>query len=185
MHPGVKVPSVWRQYRWNSEKKRMERSNQPPKPEGCLAEGRLEALRGRQKERPSRSVLTGTREPQVGDASGLSNTASKSSTAGGEGVMLSASETELPDKVRARRACRGLRAWRAPKETHGTKEARRVPAALTTRAKQERRRNPKKCRPTNRASDWLIAARRRTQVPKRVKEPTAWRSSHRQPVPYE
>ena len=34
-----------------------------------------------------------------------------------------------------------------PKETHGTKETRRVPAALTTRAKQEGRRNDKEVPP--------------------------------------
>ena len=51
-----------------------------------------------------------------------------------------------PQQVRAWRACRGLRAWRARKETHETEEARRVPAALTARAKQEGRRNDKKRR---------------------------------------
>src|SRR2546426_669599 len=40
-----------------------------------------------------------------------------------------------PPRVRSWRVCRGLRAWRVLKETHGTKEARRVPAALTTMAK--------------------------------------------------
>src|SRR5467141_2400557 len=45
-----------------------------------------------------------------------------------------------PPRVRSWRVGRGLRAWRVRKETHGTKEARRVPAALITRAKQEGRR---------------------------------------------
>ena len=44
-------------------------------------------------ERPSRSVSTGKREPQAGPASGLSNSASKSSTASGDGVLLSESKT--------------------------------------------------------------------------------------------
>jgi hypothetical protein len=47
-----------------------------------------------------------------------------------------------------------LRAWRAPKQTHGTEEARRVPAALTARAKQEGRRNDKKRFLALRESDW-------------------------------
>ena len=62
-----------------------------------------------------------------------------------------------PLKVRARRACRGLRAWRAWKETHGTKETRTAPAALTARAKQERRRNDKKRSRAVRESDGYIA----------------------------
>ena len=41
---------------------------------------------------------------------------------------------------------------------HGTEEARRVPAALTTRAKQEGRRNDKKRRLVLRESDRLIVS---------------------------
>src|SRR5215467_9593959 len=84
-----------------------------------------------------------------------------------------------PVWVRAPKACRGLRAWRVLKETHRTKEAREVPAALTTRAKQEGRRNDKECLLTLRASDWLIVASRKVQAPKLVKRPTAWRSPYR------
>ena len=65
--------------------------------------------------------------------------------------------------MRAWRACRGLRAWHARKVAHETEEARRVPAALTARAKQERRRNDKERRLTNRASDWLIVSSRKAQ----------------------
>ena len=45
------------------------------------------------KERPSRSVSRDKREPQAGPASGLSNSASKRSTASGEGVLLSEPKT--------------------------------------------------------------------------------------------
>ena len=45
-------------------------------------------------ERVSRSVSREKREPQAGPASGLSNTASKSSNASGDGVLLSESKTE-------------------------------------------------------------------------------------------
>ena len=85
--------------------------------------------------------------------------------------------------VRAWKACRGLRAWRAPKQTHGTEEARRVPAALTTRAKQEGRRNDKKRRLAFRESDRLIVSSGKAQTPTLEKGPTCWRSTHRQPVP--
>ena len=85
--------------------------------------------------------------------------------------------------VRAWKACRGLRAWRAPKQTHGTEDARRVPAALTTRAKQEGRRNDKKRRLTLRESDRLIVTSSKAQAPKLGKGPTGQRSPHRQPAP--
>lgn len=45
--------------------------------------------------------------------------------------------------VRLRRACRGLRAWHAPKGLLGTGEALRTPAALTARAKRVRQLNDK------------------------------------------
>ena len=54
------------------------------------------------------------------------------------------------------KACRGLRAWRARKEAHETEEARRVPAALIARAKQEGRRNDKQRRLALRESDRFI-----------------------------
>src|ERR1039458_874521 len=78
-----------------------------------------------------------------------------------------------------------LRAWRAPKQTHGTEEARRVPAALTTRAKQEGRRNDKKRHLAFRESDRLIVSSGNPAEagPTLEKGPTCWRSPHRQPVP--
>src|SRR5260221_6417176 len=88
-----------------------------------------------------------------------------------------------PYKVRAWKACRGLRAWRAPKQTHGTEEARRVPAALTTRAKQEGWRNDKKRHLALRESDRLILSSRKAQVPRLEKGPTGQRSPHGQPEP--
>ena len=63
-------------------------------------------------------------------------------------------------------ACRGLRAWRAPKQTHGTEEARRVPAALTTRAKQEGWRNDKKRCLALRESDRPIVSSGKAPAPK-------------------
>src|ERR1043165_9393319 len=88
-----------------------------------------------------------------------------------------------PPKARAWRACRGLRAWRAPKQTHGTEEARRVPAALTTRAKQEGWRNDKKRHLALRESDRLILSNRKAQAPRLEKGSTSQRSRDRQPEP--
>jgi hypothetical protein len=136
----------------------MEKSNQLPKTEDCLTEGEPEDLRVFRLERPSRSVSREKREPQVGVASCLSNSASKATDASGYGVAISEPNTETSAKVRMSKACRGLRAWRAPKQTHGTEEARRVPAALITRAKQEGWRNDKKRRLALRESDRLIVS---------------------------
>jgi len=151
----------------------MEKSNQLPKTEGCLAEGEPVDLWINRVERPSRSVPREKREPQAGVASCLSNTASKQLNASGDGVSLPEPNTDRPvQKVRAWTACRGLRAWRAWKQTHGTEEARRVPAALTTRAKQEGRRNDKKRRLALRESDRLIVSSGKAQ-------PRNWRRGRR------
>ena len=48
--------------------------------------------------------------------------------------------------MRALKAGRGLRAWRTPKETHGTEEAPNGPAARTARAKRVCRFNDKEKR---------------------------------------
>jgi len=76
----------------------MEKSNQHPKTEDCLAEGKPVELLFYRNERLSRSVSREKREPQAGTASGLSNSASKASNASGEGVVLLASDTRTPDK---------------------------------------------------------------------------------------
>jgi hypothetical protein len=81
-----------------------------------------------------------------------------------------------PPEVRAWRACRGPRAWRARKETHETEEARRVPAALTARAKQEGRRNDKERRLTLRESDRFIVASGNSEL----SEPTGAKEATRE-----
>ena len=68
-------------------------------------------------------------------------------------------KSEVPLKVRHGGACRGLRAWRARKGPFGTKETRRTPAALTTRAKREGMSDDKKGRlKESRESDRFIVA---------------------------
>src|SRR5437867_8628302 len=163
----------------------MEKSNQLPKTEGCSAEGepvdrcttgtndRREAYPGKSVSRkqdspPAQAMQPRKQQTQAGTVSAYRNP-----------------KWKRPRLVRAWKACRGLRAWRARKQTHGTEEARRVPAALTTRAKQEGRRNDKKRHLTLRESDWPIVSSGKAQAPKREKGPTGQRSSHRQPAPQE
>ena len=74
----------------------MEKSNQLPKTEGCLAEGSPIDPWACRVERPSRSVPRETREPQAGPASCLSNSASKVQIASGDGVCLPEPKTERP-----------------------------------------------------------------------------------------
>ena len=74
----------------------MEKSNQLPKTEGCLAEGEPVELWLDRVERPLRSVPREKREPQAGPASCLSNSASKESDASGEGVVMPKPNTETP-----------------------------------------------------------------------------------------
>src|SRR5512137_2880459 len=74
----------------------MEKSNQLPKTEGCLAEGEPVDLWFYRVERPSRSVPREKREPQAGVASCLSNSASKEHVASGDGVSLPEPHTDRP-----------------------------------------------------------------------------------------
>ena len=74
----------------------MEKSNQQPKTEGCLAEGEPVELWFYRVERPSGSVPRERREPQAGPASCLSNSASKLQIASGDGVCLPEPKTERP-----------------------------------------------------------------------------------------
>lgn len=106
----------------------MERSNQPPKTEGCSGEGKLPVdLHHFRSERPPRSVLTGTREPQARPASGLSNSASKFPNAGGDVVLFTepnmcASDTgelahDLPGSKSVARAEGDARNWGGPESS--------------------------------------------------------------------
>ena len=72
----------------------MEKSNQLPKTEGCLAEGEPVDLWFYRGERPSRSVFRERREPQAGAASCLSKAASKAADASGDGVSVPEPNTE-------------------------------------------------------------------------------------------
>ena len=74
----------------------MEKSNQLPKTEDCLAEGEPVDLWYYRDERPLRSVSRDKREPQAGPASRLSNSASKAADASGDGVSVSEPKTEMP-----------------------------------------------------------------------------------------
>jgi RNA-directed DNA polymerase len=76
----------------------MEKSNQLPKTEDCLAEGDSVDLWYYRDERPSRSVSRGRREPQAGPASCLSDTASKALIASGDDVDGTEPKTTKPDK---------------------------------------------------------------------------------------
>ena len=69
--------------------------------------------------------------------------------------------------MRALKACRGLRAWRTPKETHGTEEASNCPAARTARAKRVCRFNDKEKRQRQSGeSDQLVVGHGKAQAPR-------------------
>ena len=109
-------------------KKQMERSNQPPKTEGCSVEGQQpEDLHHYRRERPSRSVPRVKREPQAGPASGLSNAASKFPNAGGDVVLFTEpnmcaakkgeDEHNLPGSKSVARAEGDARNWGGPESS--------------------------------------------------------------------
>src|SRR5258708_19547282 len=73
----------------------MEKSNQLPKTEGCLAEGEPVDLLYFRLKRPSRSVLRDKREPQAGPAFCSSDSASIVQEASGDGVCLPEPNTKM------------------------------------------------------------------------------------------
>src|SRR5688572_7805931 len=109
----------------------MERSNQPPKPECCPPKGGEKVdLHYFQTERSRRSVHREKREPQAGPASCLSNSASKTTNAAGEGFRLSEPKTkdtnrgevseELPGSQSVARAEDEARNWGSPELSRRT-----------------------------------------------------------------
>ena len=163
----------------------MERSNQPPKTEDCLAEGQPVDLWFYRKERPSRSVSTGKCEPQAGPASGLSNSASRRSTASGDGVLLSETETDPSVKGKDGEGLPGSESV-ARAEGNTRNEGDPESPCRTNYEGQAGREVQRQGKPPEaRESDWLIVASSKAQAPTLVKGPTARRSSHRQPMPYD
>ena len=106
----------------------MEKSNQLPKTEGCLAEGEPVERWFYRVERPSRSVPRERREPQAGPASCLSHSASKVLVASGDGVYLPEPKTERPAHGE------GLQGW------PGSKSVARAEGSARNRGGPERSR---------------------------------------------
>ena len=106
----------------------MEKSNQRPKTEGCLAEGEPANRWFCRVERPLRSVPREKREPQAGPASCLSNSASKLLIASGDGVCLPEPKTERPVHGE------GLQGW------PGSKSVARAEGSARNRGGPERSR---------------------------------------------
>ena len=106
----------------------MEKFNQLPKTEGCLAEGEPVQLWFYRVERPSRSVPREKREPQAGPASCLSNSASILPIASGDGVCLPEPKTERPVQGE------GLEGW------PGSKSVARAEGGARNRGGPERSR---------------------------------------------
>ena len=73
------------------------------------------------------------------------------------------------------KACRGLRAWRARKETHGTEEAPNCPAARTARAKRVCRFNDKEKRQKQSGeSDQFLVGHCKAQDPRKAETFDNW-----------
>ena len=162
----------------------MEKSNQLPKTEGCSAEGEAVDLWVHRDERPSRSVPRETREPQAGPASCLSNSASKDQDASGDGVIISEPKTETTAQGEGVAGLPGSKSVaRAEGDTRnrgGPRESRRTNCA--SQAGMPFRRQGEAAE-----AIWGVgSAHSRTGASApRPKGLTTWRSSHRQPAPYD
>jgi len=129
----------------------MEKFNQLPKTEGCLAEGEPVDLWFYRVERPLRSVPREKREPQVGPASCLSNSASKVPIASGDGVCLPEPKTERPVHGE------GLHGW------PGSKSVARAEGSARNRG------GPERSRRTNCASQAGMSLQRQGEVAEAVR----------------
>jgi hypothetical protein len=128
----------------------MEKFNQLPKTEGCLAEGSPIVPWVCRAERPLRSVLRDKREPQAGPASCLSDSASKLQIASGDGVCLPEPKTERPVHGE------GLQGW------PGSKSVARVEGSARNRG------GPERSRRTNCASQAGMPFQRQGEVAEAV-----------------
>jgi hypothetical protein len=128
----------------------MEKFNQLPKTEGCLAEGSPIGPWVCWAERPLRSVPRDKREPQAGPASCLSNSASKLLIASGDGVCLPEPKTERPAHGE------GLEGW------PGAKSVARVEGNARNRG------GPELSRRTNCASQAGMSLQRQGEVAEAV-----------------
>jgi hypothetical protein len=142
----------------------MEKFNQLPKTEGCLAEGSPIVPWDCRAERPLRSVPRDKREPQAGPASCLSNSASKLPIASGDGVCLPEPKTERPV------VGEGLQGW------PGSKSVARTEGGARNRG------DPELSRRTNCASQAGMPFQRQGEAPEAVRGVGSARSRSSQGV---
>ena len=161
----------------------MEKSNQLPKTEDCLAEGEPVALRDFRLERPSRSVSREKREPQAGVASCLSNTASKERNASGDGVSLPEPKTEMPvsgEGVAGLPGSKSVARAEADARNRGGPES---PCRTNCESQAGRAAQRQEVPPGTPGVGSAHSIQWQGAAPKLEKGPTCWRSTHRQPVP--
>jgi len=143
----------------------MERSNQSPKPEDCSAGGALgsqEVLRG---EQPKRSVSRDKREPQVGPASGLSNSASKSANASGEGVLLPASHAKTPDTGEGEEGLPGSQSVASAERSTWNEGGPESSCRTNCEGQAGRQAQPKEASAGDPGVGWVHSSRRQGQGP--------------------
>ena len=163
----------------------MEKSNQLPKTEGCLAEGKPVELGSYRVERPSRSVPRETREPQAGPASCLSHSASKVPDASGDTFIPVEPRTETAAPGEAVEGLPGSQSVARAEGDTRNERGPEGPCRTNCEAKQEGKRNDKERFLAIRESDRLIVSSSHPESsgPKLEKGPTDQRSPHRPPAP--
>ena len=161
----------------------MEKSNQLPKTEGCLAEGEPVDLWCHRVERPSRSVPREKREPQAGPASCLSNSASKVLAASGDGVFIPEPKIEMPVSGEGVEGLPGSESVARAEGDARNRGGPESPCRTNCEGQAGRAAQRQEAPPgapgvgSTHSIQWQGAA------PKLEKGPTSWRSTHRQPVP--
>ena len=166
----------------------MQRPNQPASTECCSAGGQEgSSMVGGSLRTTAEKRTQGTARAATGSRTPVKQFSLDTDHAGGEGFAPLHPTPKEPSKVRFRRACRGLRAWRAKRESAETWETPPFPGVLTARTHRVGRGNDKK-RDLRVAweSDRLIIVQGNPEPvsgPTCMKGPTRTRSLQRQPVP--
>ena len=151
----------------------MEKSNQLPKTEGCLAkEEELADLKISRTERSSRSVPREKRGPQAEAAFRLSNSASRVHEASGDGFCLPEPKTKMADEGEVIKGLPGSKSVARVEGFARNRGGPEGPCRTNYEGQAGRGMQRKEAHPGNRDSDRPIVSSSKAKAPKREKEPT-------------
>ena len=161
----------------------MEKSSQQPKTEGCSAAGEPVDLWFYRNQRLSGSVPREKREPQAGPASRLSDSASKEQGASGEALNLAEPKTETTTIGEVEKGLPGSKSVARAEGDTRNEGGPESPCRTNYESQAGRAAQRQEAPPGAPGVGSAHSIQWQGAAPKLEKEPTCWRSPHRQPVP--